>query len=938
MPDPAATDRLRVILEEGGQSRPFEFDAEQITIGRTADNAVRISDALSSRHHCQIKRGPAGWVVTDLKSRNGTKLNGEPLTADHVLRPGDRIEVGESIVHFAEKRGARQPSVKTKRREKPAEAPAAAAPDGPPLTAADRPALVVAGQRVALASFPFVIGRKKSCGLPLDDGDVSNEHCMVVEDEGALHLVDLGSTNGTLVDGERLRGRTPLRRGAVLRLGSTLEVRVEAEGAAPARPASKKAPGVPRSDRHDKPKAPPKSDRNDRSPAPAPAPAAVDEVDDLDALDADADDDVGAQPAAPRGAKRPVGAQPAAPRGAKRAQAAPKPGDAADAAEVVAGEGDVAPADFTARLEAAASQGGGGGGGGGGAALVVVALVLVVGALGATAATTLVARPEGDPAPADGLVENWSFEEPRRGDGSVPGWELAADGAALVQEGVAHGKRALALQVAPGARPEFRSAAPLRVTAERAYRVRAAVSLDARVGAALRVDWSAEDDPSFARSSWAVVLDPGGQATGGWRDVGGTVVAPRGATLARVVGVALASADGPAGRARFDRVHLVASSEAPQPFVLDGPAGLSLRVDERGVTSVHRDRRELAAELALAVDLADPLAHQRAARVDQPTAPQPDESLLALGAIPDGGGGRVDYAFSAAPDAGGLRLRWSGGPRAAPLHLVFLLPRLEDVAPLELDGKDVTGQLPSAPVTVSEMAWGKNDRQVSFRFTAPAALTLRRVGSGAELSFAVPPRPIATGEAGVGVDVGAASSGTRDQLRRLLEEAEQAAAQGEHARALEAYRRLAARFSHDRAVVERANRAVEEISRRAQRLADVVEFARREAQELPLPPLAQAARAVIDELERGFDGTPQLDRARRELGLVDDAVAAARRAEQQARVRELLDRAQRLREAGHVHLARLIYQGIVDHVDEGVPGVADARTRLAALPPQGGAR
>ncbi|MBX3467942.1 MAG: hypothetical protein KF878_13795 [Planctomycetes bacterium] len=568
-----------------------------------------------------------------------------------------------------------------------------------------------------------------------------------------------------------------------------------------------------------------------------------------------------------------------------------------------------------------------------------MALLLVVGAVGATAATTLVARPEGDPAPADGLVENWSFEDaPGRADGGVPGWELAADGAALVQDGVAYGRRALALTAAPGARPEFRSAAPLRVSADRAYRIRAAVSLDARVGAALRVDWTAEDDPSYARSSWAVVLDPAPQGTGGWRDVGGTVVAPRGATLARVVGVALPTRDGPAGRARFDRVHMVATGEQPQRFVLDGPAGLALHVDERGVTSIHRDRRELAAELAVAVDPADPLCHQRAARVDQPAAPQPDESLLALGAIPDPIGGRVDYAFSAAPDAGGLRLRWSGGARAEPLSLVFLLPRLEDVAPLELDGKDVTGQLPTAPVTVSEMAWGKAARQVSFRFTAPAALTLRRVGSGAELSFAVPPRAIATGEASVGVDVGAASSGTRDQLRRLLEEAEQAAAQGELARALEAYRRLAARFSHDPAVVERANRAADELTRRAQRLVEVVEFAQREAQELPLPPLAQAARAVVDELERGFDGTPQLDRARRELSRIDDAVAAARRAEEHARVRELLDRAQRLREAGHVHLARLIYQGIVDHVDEAVPGVADARTRLAALPAQGGAR
>ncbi len=929
--------RLRVILEEAGQARSLEFDAEQVTIGRTADNQIRITDALSSRHHCQLRRREGGWVVADLKSRNGTKLNGEPLTTEHVLQPGDRIEVGDSIVHFGQKRGAAaaaSPSVKTKRRERPPE-PAATPPakdagEAPPLQMGDGATIVAGDQRVAVAALPFVIGRKKSCGLSLDHADVSNEHCMIVEDGGALHLVDLGSTNGTLVDGERLRGRTALRRGAVITLGPSLQLRVEATGAA--RPA--RAEGPPRSDRHDRPRKVtsdrtarevPKSDRHDRpkkvtsdrhhevaEAPPKKTAAAVGAVDDLAALDA-------------RAAARP-------PRARARAAAA----DDASAAAMVAGEGDVAPDDFTARLEAAATEQASGGGGGG-AAIVVVALVLVLGAVGATAASALVARPEGDPRPSDGLVENWSFEEAAAPGGGVPGWELAADGAFLVKDGVSFGKQALALQAAPGSRPEFRSAQPIRVTGEKTYRVRAAVSLDAGVGAALRVDWSAEDDPTFARTSWAVVLDPTSAPTGAWRDVGGTVVAPRGATLARVIGVALPGQDGPSARARFDRVHLVAAAEQPQRFVLDGPAGLSMQVDERGLVSLHRDGRELAAELALALDPADPLCHQRAARVDQPSSPQPDESLLALGAIPEGAGGRVDYAFSAGPDAGGLRLRWSAGARAAPLFLVFVLPRLDDVAPLELDGKDVTQALPGEPLSVSEMAWGKAARQVSFRFTGPATLTVTRHGAGVSLAFAVPSRPIATGEAGVGVDIGAASTGTREQIKRLFDEADQAHAAGDHAKALEAYQRLITRFSHDPAVVARARKASSDAQRRADRLAELVSFVQQEAQELPLPPLAQAARAVVDELERGFAGTPQADRARRDLGRIDEAVSAARRREEAARVRELLDRAQRLREGGHVELARMIYQGILDHMDEATPGVPDAKAKLAALP-AGGAR
>ena len=41
---------LKLILEEGGELKELAFEGqEQVTIGRTADNAVRISDALSSR-------------------------------------------------------------------------------------------------------------------------------------------------------------------------------------------------------------------------------------------------------------------------------------------------------------------------------------------------------------------------------------------------------------------------------------------------------------------------------------------------------------------------------------------------------------------------------------------------------------------------------------------------------------------------------------------------------------------------------------------------------------------------------------------------------------------------------------------------------------------------------------------------------------------------
>ncbi|HEX5559004.1 MAG TPA: FHA domain-containing protein [Gaiellales bacterium] len=69
-----------------------------------------------------------------------------------------------------------------------------------------------------------IIGRVDA-GIMLDDDEVSRYHAIVrVHDDGA-DITDLGSTNGTFVDGRRLTGRAALADGAVIRVGQT-ELRV----------------------------------------------------------------------------------------------------------------------------------------------------------------------------------------------------------------------------------------------------------------------------------------------------------------------------------------------------------------------------------------------------------------------------------------------------------------------------------------------------------------------------------------------------------------------------------------------------------------------------------------------------------------------------------------------------------------------------------------
>lgn len=90
--------------------------------------------------------------------------------------------------------------------------------------AAERWYLDFAGRRLALAPGDLVVGRNpdsdsSSALLPVSDSTVSRHHARLRLADGRLFLADLGSSNGTFVNGRRLRGETELSPGDRLRLG-----------------------------------------------------------------------------------------------------------------------------------------------------------------------------------------------------------------------------------------------------------------------------------------------------------------------------------------------------------------------------------------------------------------------------------------------------------------------------------------------------------------------------------------------------------------------------------------------------------------------------------------------------------------------------------------------------------------------------------------------
>jgi hypothetical protein len=71
-----------------------------VTMGRSRQCDVMVDDPNVSRNHAEIRPRGGSWVLTDLGSTNGSRLNGRRLEGPEVLKPGDEIELGTSLLTF----------------------------------------------------------------------------------------------------------------------------------------------------------------------------------------------------------------------------------------------------------------------------------------------------------------------------------------------------------------------------------------------------------------------------------------------------------------------------------------------------------------------------------------------------------------------------------------------------------------------------------------------------------------------------------------------------------------------------------------------------------------------------------------------------------------------------------------------------------------------
>jgi pSer/pThr/pTyr-binding forkhead associated (FHA) protein len=216
----------------------------ETTIGAAADNAVVVASAGIQPHHASIVADPRGFTLLVHGDGARTHVNARPIREKAILRLGDVVSVDSvNILLKPDSDAAIVPAPQGDRSGAPAvtdnepsgETRYRVAPPRAVLRAVSGPYF----GKVIPINGRIEIGRGPECGLVLDEPEMSRRHAMIEVTAHEIFLRDLGSTNGTFVNGVQVRD-------AVLHPGDQIafdrnRFLIEAPGM-PARPVEPRTP------------------------------------------------------------------------------------------------------------------------------------------------------------------------------------------------------------------------------------------------------------------------------------------------------------------------------------------------------------------------------------------------------------------------------------------------------------------------------------------------------------------------------------------------------------------------------------------------------------------------------------------------------------------------------------------------------------------------
>jgi signal transduction histidine kinase len=100
----------RLIAIKGtDEGKQFDLIDAQVSVGRDSGNRIRLHDTEVSRRHAEFRQTSDGYRVTDIGSANGTFVNGQSIK-DVLLRPGDQVQIGQTVLVYSAARNDGQPA------------------------------------------------------------------------------------------------------------------------------------------------------------------------------------------------------------------------------------------------------------------------------------------------------------------------------------------------------------------------------------------------------------------------------------------------------------------------------------------------------------------------------------------------------------------------------------------------------------------------------------------------------------------------------------------------------------------------------------------------------------------------------------------------------------------------------------------------------------
>ena len=214
-----ALGRAQVRVLNGPQvGRVLPLEGEPLTFGAAADNALVLADPGAAEYHAALLILPTGYELRDNTDGGGLSVNDRPVPRA-ILAPGDTFALGASRLRFEVVTDPRPAATLL--------APPALLglePQPGPVDVA--PQLVFlegvrAGSSIHLEDV-VSFGRAEDSTVQLNDVLVSGKHCAIRRQGKEYQLEDAGSTNGTVLNGHRLRERRVLQPGDRIGIGTTL--------------------------------------------------------------------------------------------------------------------------------------------------------------------------------------------------------------------------------------------------------------------------------------------------------------------------------------------------------------------------------------------------------------------------------------------------------------------------------------------------------------------------------------------------------------------------------------------------------------------------------------------------------------------------------------------------------------------------------------------